>query len=194
VTPTSVPSRGPRQKFQLPLLFLQLLCLLPLPFQGSPLLEEDALFQALALTVITCIVVQWLNFESLMMDCVRVSVAMVTWGQKGFASAYNSTPQTITERSQGKNSNKAETWQQDLVQRPWRGDVYWLALHSLLNLPRGGTAHSKLGPHINHLSKQNKRKQTKQAPQSCAQDSLVGVFFSMNFPSYKMTLACVKLT
>lgn len=42
-------SRGPRQKLELFLHFLQLLCLLKRPFQSSLMLKEDALFQHLHL-------------------------------------------------------------------------------------------------------------------------------------------------
>ena len=61
----------------------------------------------------------------------------------------------ITEGSQDRNSNKAGTWRQELMERPWRNAAYWLAPHGLLSLlsystqdhqPRSGTAHSALYP------------------------------------------------
>jgi hypothetical protein len=40
----------------------------------------------------------------------------------------------ITKGNQDWNSSKAETWRQELMQRPWRGAAYWLAPHGLLGL------------------------------------------------------------
>jgi hypothetical protein len=36
--------------------------------------------------------------------------------------------------SQGRSKNRAETWRQELMQRPRRGVAYWLAPHGLLSL------------------------------------------------------------
>ena len=50
---------------------------------------------------------------------------------------------------------RAGTWRQELMQKPWRGAAYWLALHGLLSLlsyrtqdhqPRDGPTHNGLGP------------------------------------------------
>jgi hypothetical protein len=41
--------------------------------------------------------------------------------------AYTSTLYSITEISQGRNSSRAGTWRQELMQRPWRGAAFWLA-------------------------------------------------------------------
>ena len=41
------------------------------------------------------------------------------------------TPMSITEGSQDRNSNRAGTWRQEPMQRPWRGAAYWLAPHGL---------------------------------------------------------------
>ena len=50
--------------------------------------------------------------------------------------------------------NRTGTWRQELMQRPWRGAAYWLALHGLLSLlshrtqghqPRDGAIHNGLG-------------------------------------------------
>ena len=42
-------------------------------------------------------------------------------------SAYASTLLFIIKGSQDRNSNRAETWRQELMQRPWRGAAYWLS-------------------------------------------------------------------
>jgi hypothetical protein len=56
----------------------------------------------------------------------------------------------IAEGSQDRNSNRAETWWQGLMQEPWRGAAYWLVPHCLFSLlsyrtqnyhPRGVTVH-----------------------------------------------------
>jgi hypothetical protein len=50
----------------------------------------------------------------------------------------------------GRNSSRVQAWRQELKKRPWRGAAYWLAQPlshiSQDQLPRGGTAHSELGP------------------------------------------------
>jgi len=38
----------------------------------------------------------------------------------------------FTEGSQDRNSHRAGTWKQELMQRPWRGAAYWLAQLALL--------------------------------------------------------------
>jgi len=67
---------------------------------------------------------------------------------------------TAHDRNQDRNSNRAETRRQELMQRPWRGAEYWLAPHGLLHLlshgtqdhqPRGGTWPTTAGPSpVNH--------------------------------------------
>lgn len=61
-----------------------------------------------------------------------------------------------TEGSQDRNLNRAGTWRQELMQKPWRGDAYLLAPPGFLNLlsyrtldqqPRGGTTHNGLVTH-----------------------------------------------
>mgnify|MGYP001058360618 CR=1 FL=1 len=61
----------------------------------------------------------------------------------------------IIKGSQDRISNRAGTWRQELMQRPWRGASYWLAHQGLLNLlsyrtqnhqPKDGTTHYGLGP------------------------------------------------
>jgi hypothetical protein len=69
--------------------------------------------------------------------------------------AYTSTLLFIIEGSQDRNSSRAGTWRQEMMQRPWKGAAYWLAPHGLLGLlsyrtqdhqPRDGTTHNGLGP------------------------------------------------
>jgi hypothetical protein len=64
-------------------------------------------------------------------------------------------------RSQDRKSNRAGTWRQELMQRPWRGAAYWLAPHLLLNLlsyrtqdhlPRSGPTHNHT-PHRSLVKK-----------------------------------------
>jgi hypothetical protein len=55
-------------------------------------------------------------------------------GEERVYSAYTSTLRFTTEGSQDRNSNRAGTWRQELMQRPWRDAAYWLASHGLLSL------------------------------------------------------------
>ena len=92
---------------------------------------------------------------------VRVSIAAMKHydlkviGKERIYVAHTSTSLFIIEGSQDRNSNRAGTWRQELMQRPWRGAAHWLALHGLLNLisyktqdhhPKDDTAHSELSP------------------------------------------------
>jgi hypothetical protein len=45
---------------------------------------------------------------------------------------YMSWAQSIFEGSQGRNSNRTETWRQELKQRPWRSSANWLVQFILL--------------------------------------------------------------
>jgi hypothetical protein len=40
---------------------------------------------------------------------------------------HTSTPLSFIKRSQDKDSNRAGTWRQELMKKPWRGAPYWLA-------------------------------------------------------------------
>jgi hypothetical protein len=48
-------------------------------------------------------------------------------GEKRVHLAYTSILLFIIKGSQDRNSNQAETWKQELMQRPWRDGAYWLA-------------------------------------------------------------------
>jgi hypothetical protein len=45
-----------------------------------------------------------------------------------------STSLLIIERSQGRNSGRAGTKRQELMQKPWKGVTYWHVPHVLLSL------------------------------------------------------------
>ena len=55
-------------------------------------------------------------------------------GEERVYSVYTSTLLFITEGSQDRNLHRAGTWRQELIQRLWRGDAYWLASPGLLSL------------------------------------------------------------
>jgi hypothetical protein len=71
-----------------------------------------------------------------------------TWGGKALFS--------LIKGSQDRNSSRAGTWRQELMQTPWRGAAYWLASHNLFSLlshrtqdnhqPRDDTTHNGLCP------------------------------------------------
>ena len=55
-------------------------------------------------------------------------------GEESVYSAYTSILVFITKGSLDRHSNRAGTWRQELMQRPWRRAAYWLVLHGLLSL------------------------------------------------------------
>jgi hypothetical protein len=55
------------------------------------------------------------------------------WSKKVY-SAYTSTLLFITKENQDRNSHRAGTWRQELMQRSWRSAAYWLTFHVLLGL------------------------------------------------------------
>jgi hypothetical protein len=55
-------------------------------------------------------------------------------GEERVYSAYTSMLLFITKGSQDRNSHRAGTWRQKLVQKPWKGAAYWLASSGLLSL------------------------------------------------------------
>jgi hypothetical protein len=48
-------------------------------------------------------------------------------GEKRVYSAYISTLLFINKGSQDRNSQRAGTWRQELMQRPWRDVLFWFA-------------------------------------------------------------------
>ena len=77
-----------------------------------------------------------------------------SWGERIYLT-YILTSLFIIEGSQDRNLNRAGTWGQELMQRPWTGAAYLLAPHGLLSLlsyrtqdhqPRDGPTHNGLGP------------------------------------------------
>jgi hypothetical protein len=72
--------------------------------------------------------------------CLRVTTAVIKHhdqkhlGKERVYLAYTSTSLVIIKRSQDRNSSRAENWRQELMQRPWKGAVYWLAPYDLLVL------------------------------------------------------------
>lgn len=55
-------------------------------------------------------------------------------GQKGFTWLTLTTSPFIIKGSQERNSNKTRTWTQKLMQRTWKGAVYWVVPHDLISL------------------------------------------------------------
>ena len=93
----------------------------------------------------------------------------------------------IMEGSQDKNSNRSETWRQELMQKPWRCAAYWLVSHGLLSL----------------LSCRTQDHQPRMAPPTVGcvlprqlRKYLTGGayegIFSSEVPSFQITLACVS--
>ena len=55
-------------------------------------------------------------------------------GEERVYSAYTSMLLFITKGSQDRNSHRAGTWRQELMQRSWKGAAYWFASPGLLSL------------------------------------------------------------
>ena len=79
----------------------------------------------------------------------------VTLGEDRAYLVYTVISLPITEASQDRNSNRAGTRRQELMQRPWMDVAYWLALNGLPSLcsckaqdrqPRGSTTHNRVDP------------------------------------------------
>lgn len=101
----------------------------------------------------------------------------------------------IIEGSQDKNSNRAGTRRQELVQRPQRSTTYWLVLHGLLRVlfyrtqdhqPRSGTTHNKLGPPTPSTNYN--------FPIGLPTTKSYRSIFSIEAPSSMMNLVCVSVT
>ena len=76
-----------------------------------------------SLETIVILTVSWLGFLLLYQNIIT---EIQVWEERVYA-AYISTSLFITKGSQGRNSSRAGTWRQELMQRPWRGAAYWLA-------------------------------------------------------------------
>jgi hypothetical protein len=69
------------------------------------------------------------------LGCVLITVSIASTkhhdqksvGKERVYLAYTSRSQSITGGSQDRNSSRAGTWRQELMQRPWRSAAYWLA-------------------------------------------------------------------
>lgn len=77
-------------------------------------------------------------------------------GKKWFISTYSYIAQSIMDESQSRNSQKARTWRQGLIQMPWWRTAGWLAppvffslvsYNTLDHQPRDGTILIELGFH-----------------------------------------------
>jgi hypothetical protein len=55
-------------------------------------------------------------------------------GEERVYLVYTVTELFIVDRSQDRNSKRAGTWRQELMQRLWRGAAYWLAPHGFFSL------------------------------------------------------------
>ena len=87
--------------------------------------------------------------------CDKTPSPKTSWGGKGLFG-FHSHIWLITKGSQDRNSNRARTWRQKLMQRPWRDASYWLAPHGPTqpafvsygtqgHQPRNGPTHNGLG-------------------------------------------------
>ena len=106
--------------------------------------------------------------------------------------AYASTSLSIIKESQDRDSNRAGTWRQELMQRPWRSAAYRLASHGLLNLlsykiqdhqPRDTITHNGVGhpPLITNW-------------ENDLHPDFMETFFPVEVPSSQIIIACVKFT
>ena len=69
------------------------------------------------------------------------------FGEERVYEAYTSALLFIPEGSQVRSSNRAGTWRQKPMQRPWRGAAYWLAFcRTQDQQSREGPTHGGLGP------------------------------------------------
>jgi hypothetical protein len=55
-------------------------------------------------------------------------------GEERVCPAYTFRSKSIPGGSQDRNSGRAGTWKQELMQRPWTGAIHWFASHGLLIL------------------------------------------------------------
>jgi hypothetical protein len=69
--------------------------------------------------------------------CIPVQVIMTKKldEEERVYSPYTSMVLLITKESQDRNSHRAGTCKQELMQRSWRATAYWIASPGLLSLP-----------------------------------------------------------
>lgn len=110
-------------------------------------------------------------------------------GKERVHSAHTATL-LIIKWSQDRNSNRVWAWNQDLIQRPWKGSAaYWLTTHGLLSL-LSCRAQDQVWLYsqwlwfstINYLQRK------------CITTWSYGHTFSFEIPSFQLTLAYVKFT
>jgi hypothetical protein len=65
-----------------------------------------------------------------MLSFIRLALVMVS------VHSSKTLTKTIIKGRQDKNSNRAETWSQELMQRPWRDAPYWLYSACFLAEPK----------------------------------------------------------
>jgi hypothetical protein len=102
----------------------------------------------------------WKHLFIIVCVLVWVSIALVKHNspkQFGVERLYFSVQfkaQYIIKGIQGQNSSREGTWREELMQRPWRTAINWLAPYGFLSLlshstqhhqTRGGITHSELG-------------------------------------------------
>lgn len=96
-----------------------LLYLLQFPFPELTTVRGGGIFQAFAFTAGICIIVQWLAFESLMVDskCLEVSLTVITWGCVLGVSYFSlQCWGLVTEGHGARTQTRAGTWRQNLME------------------------------------------------------------------------------
>ena len=72
-------------------------------------------------------------------------------GEERVYLAYTNTLLRMADKSQYRSSSRAESWRQELMQRPWKGAAYWLVSPGLLSLLSSRTPDQQLRNGITHL-------------------------------------------
>lgn len=117
------------------------------------------------------------------------------WGGKGLFNSLHFTLWSITGGSQ----ERAGTWMQELMQRPWRSTAYWIAPHDLLSLlsyttqchqPRDGTTLHGMRPATSNINQ-------KITLQACLQANLMRAllkYSSISWGTSRLYQVDIKLT